>query len=189
MQDDKNQYIFPEQERTIFTKTGLIILFPLELMVHAIFVVPSIIHKNLDGVWVSLFFAIIFGALHFQNLQLRKYCLAKWSFNGTTFSVYVKEIGRSIDITQPFCVSVTTLAFARRYSPEKYPFIMIWKPGQHAPYEDMGGYVALKKRDALIIPYNDETLALFQKHLTINEIPMWPKSRVCFGVSENQRVR
>ena len=61
MQDDKNQYIFPEQERTIFTKTGLIILFPLELMVHAIFVVPSIIHKNLDDVWVSLFFAIIFG--------------------------------------------------------------------------------------------------------------------------------
>lgn len=188
MQSSKDQYVFPEQEREIFTKIGLIML-PVELVMHLMFIVPSISNQNWDGFWCSMFFAIIFGVVHFRNLRFRKYCLAKWSFNGTAFTVYVKDMGSSIDITHPFCISTTTLAFARRYTPKKYPFIMIWKPGQNAPYEDMGGYAALKKRDALIIPYNDETLALFQEHLAINEIPTWPKSSVCFGVSKNQTVR
>ena len=188
MQNSKYQYVFPEQEREIFTKIGLIML-PAELTVHLLFIIPSITRKNMDGVWCSMFFAIIFGIVHFQNLRYRKYCLAKWSFNGTVFTVYVKDMGYSIDITHPFCIAATTLAFARRYTSKKYPFIMIWKPGDKAPYEDMGGYYALKKRDALVIPYNDETLAIVRENLGIKEIPDWPKSRVCFGVSKNQTVQ
>ena len=161
-------------ERKIFTKAGLIML-PLELIVHLMFIIPSIAHRNLDGVWVSLFFAIIFGAVHFQNLRLRKYCLAKWSFDGNIFAVYIKDTSYTIDVKQPFCISTTELSFARPYSPAKYPFIMIWKPGSRVPYEEMGGYQALKKRDALIIPYDAETIALFQEYLNVKEIPKWPK--------------
>ena len=62
MQVSKNQYVFPAQERKIFTKAGLIML-PLELIVHLMFIIPSITHRNLDGVWVSLFFAIIFSLI------------------------------------------------------------------------------------------------------------------------------
>ena len=183
MQVSKNQYVFPALERKIFTKAGLIML-PLELIVHLMFIIPSITHRNLDGVWVSLFFAIIFGAVHFQNLRLRKYCLAKWSFDGTIFAVYNKDTSYTIDVNQPFCISTTELSFARRYSPAKYPFIMIWKPGSRVPYEEMGGYQALKKRDALIIPFDDETIALFQEYLNVKEIPRWPKSSVYYGVSK-----
>lgn len=182
MQIINNQYVFPVQERKIYTKAGLI-LFPLELIVHLMLIVLSITHKNLDGIWVSLFFAIIFGAVHFQNLRLRKYCLAKWSFDGTIFTVHIKDMNYTIDINQPFCIATTTLTFARRYSPAKYPFVMIWKPGASVPYEEMSGYQALKRRDALIIPYDDETIALFQEHLNIKEIPKWPKSSVYYGIS------
>ena len=182
MQIFKDQYIFPEQERKIFANAGRI-LFPLELIVHLIFIVPAIIYKNLDGVWVSLFFVIVFGAVHFQNLRLRKFCLAKWSFDGTIFTVYIKDMSYTIDVNQPFCIATSALSFGRRYSPVKYPFVMIWKPGARVPYEEMGGYQALKKRDALIIPYDDETIALFQKYLNIKEIPKWPKSSVYYGIS------
>lgn len=182
MQIDKDQYVFPAKERNIFTKAGLVLL-PLEVVVHILFIAPAIIHKTLDGVWLSLFFAIIFGAVHFQNLRLRKYCQAKWSFDGAMFTVYIKNKNHMIDVNQPFCVAVTTLSFARRYSPVKYPFIMIWKPGDSVPYHEMSGYQALKKRDALIIPYDDETIALFREYLNIKEIPQWPKSSVHYGIS------
>ena len=185
MQKFNDQYVFPENERKIFVNAGRI-LFPLELMVHTLFIGLSIYHQNLDGVCVSLFLAIIFGAVHFQNLRLRKYCLAKWSFVGTIFTVYVKDMYDTIDVNQPFCIATTELTFARRYSPEKYPFIMIWKPGAHVPYEEMGGYQALEKRDALIIPYNDETLAIFKECLNIKEIPKWPKVSVYYGNSVQQ---
>lgn len=185
MQGFIDQNVFPEKERKIFVKAGRV-LFLLELMVHIMFIGLSIYHHNLDGVWVSLFLAIIFGAVHFQNLRLRKYCLAKWYFDGRTFSIYVKDVYDTIDVNQPFCIATTELAFARRYAPEKYPFIMIWKPGAHIPYEEMGGYQALKKRDALIIPYNDETLAIFKEYLNIKEIPKWPKASVYYGNSAQQ---
>ena len=183
VQKFNDQYVFPEKERKIFVNAGRI-LFPFELMVHIMFIGLSIYYRNLDGVWVSLFLTIIFGAVHFQNLRLRKYCLAKWSFDGTIFTVYVKDMYDTIDVNQSFCIAATELAFARRYSPVKHPFIMIWKPGASVPYEEMGGYQALKKRDALIIPYEDETLALFKEHLNIKEIPEWPKSSVYYGVSK-----
>ena len=177
MEDTRIRYIFPELERKLFVNAGRI-LFPLELIVHGFFIGLSVYHQNLDGVWVSLFFAIIFGAVHFQNLRLRKYCLARWSFDGAMFTVYIKNTSYTIDVNQPFCISTTELSFARRYSPAKYPFVMIWKPGASVPCEEMGGYQALKKRDALIIPYDDETIALFQECLNIKEIPQWPKARV-----------
>ena len=177
MEDTRIRYIFPELERKLFVNAGRI-LFPLELIVHGFFIGLSVYHQNLDGVWVSLFFAIIFGAVHFQNLRLRKYCLAKWSFDGAMFTVYIKNTSYTIDVNQPFCISTTELSFARRYSPAKYPFVMIWKPGASVPYEEMGGYQALKKRDTLIIPYDDETIALFQECLNIKEIPQWPKARI-----------
>ena len=183
MQVSKNQYVFPALERKIFTKAGLIML-PLELIVHLMFIIPSITHRNLDGVWVSLFFAIIFGAVHFQNLRLRKYCLAKWSFDGTIFTVYIKDTSYAINTDQPFCISIVDLSFARRYSPTTYQFIMIWKPGSRVPYEEMVGYQALKKRDALIIPFDDETIALFQIYLNIKRIPQWPTSSVYYGIAK-----
>lgn len=182
MQNTEKQYVFPEQERKIFVYGGRILL-PLELLVHFIFITPAITHKNLDGVWVSLFFAIIFGFVHFQNLRLRKYCLAKWSFDGTILTVYIKNMRYVIDFNQPFCIAHTALSFSHRYSPAKYPFILIWKPNSSAPYEEMGGYQALKKRDALIIPYDDETLSLFKEYLHIKEIPKWPKSSIYYGIS------
>lgn len=185
MQNIKKEYVFPEQERKLFVNAGRI-LFPLELVVHIMFIAPAIIHKNLDGIWASLFFAIIFGAVHFQNLRLRKYCLAKWSFDGTFFTVSIKDMDYTIDVNQPFCVATTELSFARRYSSEKYPFIMLWKPGASVPHEEMGGYQALKKRDALIIPYDNETIALFQEHLNMKEISKWPKSSVYYGISRER---
>lgn len=182
MPELKNQYIFPEPERKIFVNGGRMLL-PIELIMHGMFLGSSIYHQDTDGVWISLLLALLFGGVHYQNLQLRKYCLAKWSFNGTTFAVDVKDMRHAIDVNQPFCVSSTVLTFARRYSPAKYPFIMIWKPGANVPFVEMGAYKALKKRDALIIPYNAETAALFREFLNLQEIPSWPKSHVFYGNS------
>ena len=182
MQNLEKQYIFPEQERKIFANGGLMLL-PLELIVHGMFIGISIYHQKLDGVWVSLFLALLFAGVHFQNLRFRKYCLAKWSFDGTTFTVYIKNMSNTIDVNQPFCVSATDLSFARRYSPATYPFILIWKPGASVPYEEMGGYQALKKREALILPYDDKTITLFRENLDITEIPRWPRARVYYGHS------
>lgn len=184
MQTLEKQYIFPEKERKVFANAGYILL-PLELIVHAMLIGLSIHNQNLDGVWFSLFLAFLFAAVHFQNLRLRKYCLAMWSFDGNVFTVYIKDASHTVDLTQPFCISSTALSFARRYSPKRYPFIMIWKPGDSVPHEEMGGYQALKKREALIIPYNNETIALFQEHLNIKEIPKWPKSRVYYDKTDN----
>lgn len=185
MKDTTVKYVFPETERKVFIYAARI-LCPLELLMHGYLIGSSVYNQDLDGVWISFFFCVIFGVVHFQNLRYRKYCLAKWSFNETAFTVYIKDQEYTVDVTQAFCVATTTLTFSRRYKPEKYPFIMIWKPGDSVPYEDMGGYFALKKRDALIVPYNDETLTIFKEAFAIHEIPRWPKSRVCFGISANQ---
>lgn len=178
----KKEYIFPENERKIFINAGRI-LFPLEMILHITNISLSIKYQNLDGVWLSLFFAVIFASVHFQNLRFRKYCLAKWSFDGKIFAVYVKDMCDTIDTSYPFCIATTELTFNRRYSFVKYPFIMIWKPGDSVPYEEMNGYQALKKREALIIPYDDTTIALLHEHLNVKEIPQWPKSHVYYGIS------
>ena len=63
----------------------------------------------------------------------------------------------------------------------KYPFILVWKPGDSAPYEEMGAYAALKKRKALIVPYCEDVLHILNNQLQIKEIPLWPKSSVYYG--------
>lgn len=73
------------------------------------------------------------------------------------------------------------LSFSRRYLQVKYPFIMLWRPGQLAPYEEMNGYSALKKRQALILPYNEVTLEILNQDLQIMKIPQWPKFAVFQG--------
>ena len=182
---EKNlQYIFPELERTVFIKSNYF-LVPLELILHSICIGSSIEYQNLDGVYISLFFAVIFAIVHFQNLRFRKYCLATWSFDGIAFHVHIKNEKRSVDLSQPFCVSGTSLSFNRRYSVMKYPFIMIWRPGAQAPYEDMNGYMALKKRNVVLIPMNEVTIALISAFLHVSQIPTSPKSAVCPGIAES----
>ncbi|MBQ7801386.1 MAG: hypothetical protein IJ375_03575 [Oscillospiraceae bacterium] len=161
----------------MFTKVGRLLAF-LELLVHSLLIGWSIKNGNMNCVWVSLFLAVVFGLIHYQNLKARKFCLAQWSFDGRSFCVYIKDVIRTVEVDRPFCVSKTMLAFNRRYSFEKHPFILIWKPGQSAPYEDMNGYGALAKRDALIIPCNDKTLKLLRDELNICDIAVWPKSQV-----------
>ena len=185
MENLEKRYIFPQQERELSVKIGLIML-PLELILHGLFIGISIYRQNSGGVLFSAFWALFFGFFHWINLRSRKYCLAKWSFDGTTIIVFVKDTSNSIDIHQTFCVAATDLAFARRYSQVTYPFIMIWKPGARVPYEKMGGYSALKYREALILPYDEETIALFHEHLGITEIPRWPKARVYSGKARQE---
>ena len=177
------QYIFPELERTVFIKSNFI-LVPLELILHAICIGTSVVHQNLDGVYISLFFAVIFAIVHFQNLLFRKYCLAKWSFDGIAFYNHIGGTKRALDVTKPFCLSFTTLSFNRRYSFTKYPFLMIWKPGMSAPYADMNGYVALKKRDAILIPFDDKTCNLLSDLIASDNYPEWPRSGVYNGITD-----
>ena len=147
------------------------------------FIIPSVLNCNLDGIWVSLFLAIIFGLVHFDNLRNRKYCLAKWSFDGTAFYVHMKGMDRKVEISHPFCVCTTMLSFSRRCSAQKYPFIMVWNPGAGVAYEEMNGYRALKVRDAVIIPLDEQSSKIFSDTFGITNTPSWPKSRVCNGFS------
>lgn len=76
MNDMHPQYVFPKQDRELVTKTSYL-LVPLELLIHGLCIYTSILHKNLDGIWLSMFFTVMFGLAHYLNLRYRKYCLAK----------------------------------------------------------------------------------------------------------------
>lgn len=175
-------FVFPEIERKLFSRPGVFAFVFIEILAHSLFVGCSIYYRNLDGIYFSLLLAFIFGLCHIQNLRYRKYCLAKWSFDGTAFHVRIKDDERMIDLRQPFCVSTTTFTFSRRYSPQKHPFIMLWKPGHDAAYEDMNGFAALKKFDILIIPYNESTFGIFKDKLPLSKLPAWPRSAVFTGI-------
>lgn len=181
MNIEKAQYVFPRTERMLFTKTGRV-LAVFELLIHVILISSTIESGNLNGLWASLAFCCVFGWVHFENLRARKYCLAKWDFDGWAFCVFIKNERRVVELDQPFCISKTKLSFNRRYTSEKYPYYMIWKPGGRAPYEEMNGYAALMKRDAILIPCNEQTGKLFRDELNIRNIPDWPRSGVYAGI-------
>jgi len=96
-------------------------------------------------------------------------------------NVYIKDEIRTVDIGNQFCISSANLSFARRYGAVKYLFILIWEPGNSVPYEEMGAYAALKKRNVLIVPYCEDVLHIFNNQLQIKEIPLWPKSSLYYG--------
>lgn len=181
MQMIQKHFIFPEDERKLFSEYGVVIFVCVELLLHGMLIVLSICYRNNYGIYLSLFLAFLFGLLHMNNLQYRKYCLAQWSFDGDTFHVYIKDEIRTVDIGNQFCISSANLSFARRYGAVKYLFILIWEPGNSVPYEEMGAYAALKKRNVLIVPYCEDVLHIFNNQLQIKEIPLWPKSSLYYG--------
>lgn len=171
------QYIFPETERSAFSE-GRRVLAVLELILFAFFNGSSVLSGSLIGVWISLVLAVFFGFWHYGNLKYRKYCLAMWIFDGSAFHVYIGEEIRSVEIDSPFCISQTTLSFSMGRAVSEHAFLMLWKPGQSAPYEGMNGYQAMAKREAMVIPCNAETLGLLNEILHVKNVPQWPKSSV-----------
>lgn len=177
MSNNMPQYIFPEVERSACSESGRI-LAVLELIVHGFFIGSSVLNRVLTGVWISLGLAVFFGFWHYGNLKYRKYCLAMWIFDGSAFHVYIGEEIRSVEIDSPFCISQTTLSFSMGRAVSEHAFLMLWKPGQSAPYEGMNGYQAMAKREAMVIPCNAETLGLLNEILHVKNVPQWPKSSV-----------
>lgn len=184
MQKVRKQFIFPEIERKLYTKYAVALFVCTEVLLHGALIGASVFYRNNGGVYLSLFFALLFGLVHVYSLKYRKYCLAQWSFDGDAFHVYINDEIRSVSVNKQFCISSAELSFGRRYGAVTYPFLFVWEPGNSAPYEKMGAYAALKQRKALILPYCDDVLRILNDQLYIKEVPVWPRSGIYYGISK-----
>lgn len=168
-------YVFSEDERS-----GFKVAFPIYVVSVLCLVAMFIYARRLNPNHGQYFYFV--GCLVIISVSIpliiglfyKKYRFARFSFSNQSVSVQFGKTTRTIYASDSFYVCSAKMLYGQRYQNVEVKLIAIWKEGTKAPIEEISPYIALRKFDVILLPYEDTILRLLDESLGVKEVYDYP---------------